>query len=81
MILTEKLTLITKHHFRPGGMAGSQWTRSVKGIRDPLVADYSVSGANTTRRVAYCPPTAVLPFSLALSVSNYKRKLLCGGEL
>jgi len=59
---------ISKKHFRPGGMAPSEWTRSVRAVRDTPVADYSAPGINTTRCVAYCPPIAVSPFLLALSV-------------
>jgi len=63
---------ISKKHFRPGGMAPSEWTRSVRAVRDTPVADYPAPGANTTRRVAYRPPIAVSPFLLALSVSYCK---------
>ena len=61
--------LISKKHFRPGGMALSEWTRSVRAVRDTPVADYSTPGVNATRRVAYCSPNAVWPFLLAQSVS------------
>jgi hypothetical protein len=60
---------ISKKHFRPGGMAPSEWTRSIRAVRDTPVADYSTPGVNATRRVAYCPTIAVSPFLLALSVS------------
>jgi len=60
---------ISKKHFRPGGMAPSEWTRSVRAVRDTPVADYSTPGVNATRRGAYCPPNAVSPFLLAQSVS------------
>jgi hypothetical protein len=50
---------ISKKYFRLGGMAPSQWTRSVRAVRDTPVADYSMPGLNTTRRVAYPPPIAV----------------------
>jgi len=63
---------ISKKHFRPGGMAPSEWTRSVRAVRVTPVADYSAPGADTTRRVACHPPIAVSPFLLALSVSNCK---------
>jgi len=66
---------ISKKYFRPGGMAPSEWTRSVRAIRDTPVADYSARGLDTMRRVAYRPPIAVSPFLLALSVSNFKRTL------
>jgi len=53
---------ISKKHFRPGGMAPSEWTRSVRAVRDTLVADYSEPGVNTMRRVAHRRPIAVPPF-------------------
>ena len=53
---------ISKKHFRPGGMAPSEWTRSVRAVRDTPVADYSAPGVNTMRRVAHRPPIAVSPF-------------------
>jgi hypothetical protein len=56
-------------------MAPSEWTRSVRAVRDTPVADYSAPGLNTMRRVTYCPPIAVSPFLLALSVSYFKRTL------
>jgi len=59
---------ISKEHFRPGGMAPSEWTRSVRAVRDTPVEDDSAPGVNTTGRVAYCPPIAVSPFLLTLSV-------------
>jgi hypothetical protein len=70
---------ISKKHFRLGGLAASEWKRSVRAVRDTPVADYSAPGVNTTRRVAYRPPIAVSPFLLALSVSYFKQTLwLCG---
>jgi len=60
---------ISKKHFRPGGMAPSEWTLSVRAVRDTPEADYSTPGVNATRRVAYCPLNAVSPFLLAQSVS------------
>jgi hypothetical protein len=66
---------ISKKYFRPGGMAPSEWTRSVRAVRDTPVADYCARGLNSTRRVAYRPPIAGSPFLLALSVSNFKRTL------
>jgi len=56
-------------------MAASEWTRSVRAIRDTPVADYCASSINTTRHVSYCPPMAVLPFLRALSVSYVKQTL------
>ena len=40
---------ISKKHFRPGGMAPSEWTRSVRAVRDTPVADYSTPGVNAAR--------------------------------
>ena len=74
-------TFISKKHFRPGGMAPSEWTRSVRAVRDTPVADYSVPGVKTTRRVTYRPPIAISPFLLALSVSYFKQTLWRCGQL
>jgi hypothetical protein len=60
--------IISKQHLRPGGMALSEWTRSVRAVRDTTVADYSTSGINTTRRIAYHPPIAVSSRSVGLLV-------------
>jgi hypothetical protein len=70
---------ISKKYFRPGGMAPSEWTRSVRAVRDTPVADYSAPGVNSTRRFPYRPLIAVSPFLLVLSVSYFKRSLWrCG---
>ena len=66
---------ISKKDFRPGGMAPSEWTRSVRAVRDTQMADYSAPGVNTMRRVANRPPIAVSPFLLTLSVSYFKQTL------
>jgi len=69
---------ISKKHFCPGGMAASEWTRSVRAVRDTPAADCSVPGINDTRRVAYHPQIADLEFLLALSGSEFKQTLwLC----
>jgi len=65
-------THISEKYFRLGGMTPSEWTRSVRAVRDTPVADYSAPGLNTTRRVAYRPPITVSQFLLALSVSYFK---------
>jgi len=72
--------VISKKHFRPGGMAASEWTRSVRAVRDTPVPDHSAPGVNTTCCVAYRPPIAVSPFLLALSAVSYFRQTLwrCG---
>jgi len=72
---------ISKKHFHLGGMAPSEWTRSVRAVRATLVADYTAPRTKTTRRVAYRPPIAVSPFPQALSVSYCKRKLWRCGPL
>jgi len=74
-------TPISKRHLRPGRMAPSEWTRSVRAVRDTPVADYSAPSINTTRRVAYHPPIAVLPYLLALSVSYFKQTVWRCGQL
>jgi hypothetical protein len=61
------LWCISKKHFRLGGLAASEWTRSVRAVRDTPLADYSAPGVNTTRRVAYRPPIAVSPFRRCFS--------------
>ena len=66
--LTRKLLIISKKHFRQGGMAPSEWTHSSRAVRDTPVAVDSVPGITTTSRIAYRPPIAVSPFLLALSV-------------
>jgi hypothetical protein len=63
---------ISKKYFCPGGMAPSEWMRSVRAIRDTPVADNSAPGLNTTCRVAYRPPIAIAPFLLAPLVSYFK---------
>jgi len=50
---------IGKKYFRPGGMAPSEWTRSVRAVRDTPVVDYSAPGVNSTGRVPYRPLIAV----------------------
>jgi len=62
-------------------MAASEWTRSVRAVRDTPVADYSAPGVNTTRRAAYRPPIAVSPFLLALSVSYFRQTLWRCGQV
>jgi len=57
---------ISKKHFRPGEMATSEWTLSVRAVRDTLLAVYSAPGVNPTRCVGYRPQIAILPFLLAL---------------
>ena len=59
---------ISKKHFCPGGMAPSEWTHSVRTVRDTPVVDYPARSVNTTRRMAYRPLIALSPFLLALSV-------------
>jgi len=72
---------ISKKYFGGGGMAPSEWTSSVRAVRDTPVADYSAPGLNSMRRVAYPPPIAVSPCLLALWVFYSKRTLWCCGQL
>jgi hypothetical protein len=60
------MTCISKKHLHLGGMAPSEWTRSVRAVRDTPVADYSAPGVITTRRVAYRPLIAVSSRSVGL---------------
>ena len=62
-------------------MAPSEWTRSVRAVRDTSVVDYSAPGVNTTRRVTYRPPMAISLFLLALPVSYIKQTLWRCGQL
>jgi len=73
--------IISKKHFRPGGMAPWVWTRSIRAIRDTPVADCSAPSLKTPRRVTYRPPIAVLPFLLTQSVSDFKHTLWRCGQL
>jgi hypothetical protein len=57
---------ISKKHFRPGGMAVSEWTPSVRVVRENPVVVYSAPGVDTTRRVPYRPPIAVCSRSVDL---------------
>ena len=72
---------MSKTYFRPGGMASSEWTRSVRAVRDTPVADYSAPGLNSTHRVTHRPPIAVSPVLLALSVTCFKQTLWRWGQL
>jgi len=62
-------------------MAPSEWTRSVRAIRDTPVADYSAPSVNTMRRIVYRPPIAVSLSLRVLSVSCCKRSLWRCGQL
>jgi len=62
-------------------MAPSEWIRSIKTVRDTLVAEYSAPGINSTRRVPNRPLITVSPFLLVLSVSYLKRSLSRCGQL
>jgi len=62
-------------------MSPSEWTRSVRAVRDTPVADYSAPGVNTRRHVAYRPPIAISPFLLTLSVSYFRQTLWRCGQL
>ena len=66
---------ISKKCFHLWGMAQSEWTRFVRDVRDTPVAEYSVLGVNTTRRIAHCPPIAVSPF-LPQTLQEHSQMLL-----
>ena len=66
---------ISKKYSRPGGIALSEWTRSIRGVRDTQVAADSAPGVNTRRHVIYHPRFAVSPLLPALSVTKLKRTL------
>jgi hypothetical protein len=71
-ILAFSVNGISKKYYRPGGMAPSEWTRSISAVGDTPVADYSAPGVNSTHRVPYRPLIAVSPFLPVLSVSYFK---------
>jgi len=62
-------------------MTLSEWMRSVRAIKDTPVAEYSVPGIDSIRRVPYRRQIAVLPFHLILSDSNFERSLWRCGQL
>jgi len=66
---------ISKKHFRPGRMAASERTLSVRAVKDTPMAECSAPGINTTCRVAHRPPIAVSLFHLTLSVSYFNETL------
>jgi hypothetical protein len=70
-----------KKHFRLGRKAASEWTCSVRAIRDTPVVDWTRPGVNTTHRIACRPPIAVSQFLLTLSVSYFKQTLWRCGQL
>ena len=72
---------ISKEYFRPGGMAPSEWMRSVRAVRDTSVADYPTPGVNSTPRVPDHPLIAISPFLLVRSVSYIKWSLRRCGQL
>jgi len=74
-ILNCHLDDISKKRFRLGGMAASEWTHSIRAVRDTWVADYSTPGIVTSRHVAYRPPIAISLFRLALSVAYFQQTL------
>jgi len=49
--------------------------RSIRGIRDTPVADYSAPGVNTMRRIPHRHPIAVLPF-LPQTLQEHSQMLL-----
>ena len=75
LVKTGVQILISKKRFSQGEMAGPEWTRSVRAVRDNAVADYSGPEVNTMRHSAYRPPIAVSPFLLALSISYFEPTL------
>jgi hypothetical protein len=70
--VTRTGNIIRKNRFRSGAMASSEWTCSVRVVRDTPEADYSETGVITMRRIVYCPRIAVSPFRCILSVSYFK---------
>jgi hypothetical protein len=75
------LRIISKKYFRLGRMAPSEWTRSIRVVRDTPVADYSAPGVNSTRHVPYRALITVSLFLFVLSVFHFKRLLWHCGQL
>ena len=67
--------IISTKHFRLEGMAASELTRSISAVRDTPGVDYIMPGVNTPRCIAYCPPIAVSPFHLSLSLIYLQQPL------
>ena len=80
-VYSEQQLFISKKIFRAGRMALSERTRSVRGVRDTPVADYSSPSINTMRRVVYLRPIAVSPSLRVLLVSYFKRSPWRCGQL
>jgi len=81
LVVGNDLSSISKKIMRSGRMAPSEWTRSVRAVRDTPVADYSTPGVNTTRRIVYHPPIAASLSLRILSVSYLKGSLRRCGQL
>jgi len=81
VLMVYQMSLSSRRYFRPGRMAESEWTRSVRAVRDTLVADNSAPGINSTRRVPYRPQIAVSPYLFVLSVSCFKQSHWRCGQL
>jgi hypothetical protein len=67
--------------FHSGEVAPSEWTRSVRAVRDTLVADYSAPVVNIMHRVVSRPAIAVSLSLHVLSVSYFKQSLWRCGQL
>jgi len=75
------ISYISKKRFRSAGVAQSEWTRSVRAVRDIPVADYCTPRVNATRHVVYRAPIAFSLSLRVLSVSYFKRSLWRCGQL
>jgi hypothetical protein len=62
-------------------MAPSEWTASVRAVRDTPAVHYSTPGVNTMLRFVYRLPTAVSQSLRVLSVSYFKQSLWRCGQL
>jgi len=62
-------------------MVISEWTRSIKAVRELPVAENTTPGVNTTRCVAFFPLIAVSPFAFTISVTHFEWQLWCCGHL
>jgi hypothetical protein len=69
----DHVVVVSKEKFRAGRMAPSEWTRSVRAVRDTRVADYYATNVNSAVRFPYRHLITVSSFLLVLSVSHFKR--------
>ena len=67
---------ICKNRYCPSRLSVSEWTCSVRAVRDNWVADYYLPGVNGTCHITYRRPIAVSPCLLALAGLIFLTNLL-----